>query len=502
MTDQNEKKLEEEIVEEKCPLLFDISKPGRRSFVLPKLDVPKADVSSLIPKKFLRKEKANLPEVNNLQLVRHFTALSKRNTGLDDVFYPLGSCTMKYNPRINEKTSSFPGLSKLHPYQPENSAQGMIEIFYTLQQYLEEISGLSQVSLAPAAGAHGELTSLMTIKAYHRAKGQERKYVLIPDSGHGTNPASCTLCGYKVKTIKSNCDGNICMDDLESKLTDEVAALMITNPNTLGLFEKKIMEVTQKAHEVDALVYMDGANMNALLGITRPGDFGIDVMHFNLHKTFSTPHGGGGPGAGPIAVSESLQPFLPGPIAYKKEDGSYAFKYMQSSLGRTRGFYGNAGIVVRAYTYIRTLGREGLKNVTKMAILNANYLKCILQKYYELPYDQICMHEFVLSANKQKKQKVRALDIAKRLLDFKFHPPTVYFPLIVPEAMMIEPTETEAKETLDAFARAMIKIDKEANEEPWTVQEAPYFMSVTRLDEVGAARNPILRWYPPISKEK
>ena len=482
---------------QQVPLIYELSRPGRRAFRLPPLDVPATEIGRYIPEKFLRRSQPRLPEVDKLQIVRHYTNLSKRNVGVDDTFYPLGSCTMKYNPKINEHIAAFPGFTQLHPYQPEATVQGILQIFYQMQEYLRDICGLAQVSLAPAAGAHGELSSLMVIKAYHRAQNRDPKIVLIPDSAHGTNPASSALCGYQVKTIKSCQRGFLAIEDLDANLNENVAALMITNPNTLGLFEEHILEITRKVHEVGALVYMDGANMNALLGIAKPGDFGIDVMHYNLHKTFSTPHGGGGPGSGPIAVTEKLADFLPGPITVKKEDGSYGWSYMPGNIGKTRGFFGNTGIIVRAYAYIRALGKEGLARVAPMAVLNANYLLQALKKHYDVPYDHTCMHECVLSANLQKQQHgVRALDIAKRLLDLKFHPPTIYFPLIVPEAMMIEPTETENREALDAFIAAMQQIASEAQEEPWKLQEAPFLTPVTRLDEVKAAREPLLRWQP------
>ncbi len=483
---------EEEPPKPQVPLIFEISRPGRCAYELPALDVPEVPVDQLIPSQYIRAEPARLPELDSLQIVRHFTALSRRNMGVDTAFYPLGSCTMKYNPKVNEFAAGMPGFAKLHPYQPLEDVQGMLEVFYEMQNYLRDISGLSQVSLMPAAGAHGELTSLMVIKAYHRYHGRDPKIVLIPDSAHGTNPASCAICGYTVKTIKSGSNGLLELKALEENLSSDVAAVMITNPNTLGLFEENILEITRKVHEAGALVYMDGANMNALVGIARPGSFGIDVMHYNLHKTFSTPHGGGGPGSGPIAVRAQLQDFLPGPLVVQ-EHGQYRLAMPKHSIGRTRGFLGSTGIILRAYAYIRRMGKEGLANVAKMAVLNANYIFHHLKPLFTVPHDQICMHECVLSASNLKQFEIRALDIAKRLLDFNIHPPTIYFPMIVPEALMIEPTETENKETLDFFIETMKQIVQEAQEEPWKLQEAPYLTPVTRLDEVTAARSPVLR---------
>lgn len=478
------------------PLIYELSRPGRRAFQLPKLDVPEKPVKELIPEKFLRKNLPALPEVDELQIVRHFTNLSKKNFGVDDAFYPLGSCTMKYNPKINERVASMAGFARLHPYQPEESVQGMLEVLYELQNYIRDISGLPGVSMMPAAGAHGELTSLMVIKAYHTAMKRDPKLVLIPDLAHGTNPASCTVCGYDVYTIRSTPQGNLDIEDLTAHLNENVAAIMITNPNTLGIFEEEICHITEMAHKVGALVYMDGANMNALLGVARPGSFGIDVMHFNTHKTFSTPHGGGGPGAGPIAVAEKLREFLPGNIVEKDaQKGTYHLVSMPKSIGRTRGFFGSTNILLRAYTYIRAMGREGLAQVGPMAVLNANYLMRALQKDYELTHDRHCMHEFVLSAVPQKRDhNVRALDIAKRLLELHIHAPTIYFPLTVHEAIMIEPTETENKETLDHFIAVMKQIAQEAKDDAESLRKAPRNLPVKRLNEVQAARTPVLRW--------
>lgn len=491
--EKKESKESEEQVRPSVPLIYEMSKPGRRAYQLPNLDVPEVPAEQLIPQQFLRTEKAKLPELDNLQIVRHFMALSRRNIGVDTSFYPLGSCTMKYNPKVNEVVSAMPGFANLHPYQPVNSVQGLLQIFYEMQDYLRDISGLHKVSLMPAAGAHGELTSLMVIKAYHRSQGRNPNVVLIPDSAHGTNPASCTICGYTVKTIKSGPNGLLELKDLEANLNQDVAALMVTNPNTLGLFEQNIQEITKKVHEIGGLVYMDGANMNALLGVARPGDFGIDVMHYNLHKTFSTPHGGGGPGSGPIAVTQKLAEFLPGPLV-AKQNGQFVLETPAKSIGRTRGFLGSTGIILRAYAYVRRMGKEGLGQVGKMAVLNANYVFQFLKPLFDVPHDRLCMHECVLSAtNLKEKYQVRALDIAKRLLDFNIHPPTIYFPLIVAEALMIEPTETENKEMLDSFVAIMKQIVQEATEEPWKLHESPYLTPVTRLDEVTAAREPVLR---------
>jgi glycine dehydrogenase subunit 2 len=403
---------------------------------------------------------------------------------------------MKYNPKVNEWAASLPGLARVHPYQGTATVQGLLALMYELEEHLAEIAGLDAVSLQPCAGAHGELTSLMLVRAYHDQRGDRRDTILIPDSAHGTNPASSALCGYKVVQLRSDSAGMVDLGELKSALGPHVAAFMITNPNTLGLFERNICKIAQAVHKAGGLMYLDGANMNAILNVARPGDFGIDVMHFNLHKTFSTPHGGGGPGAGPIAVRKILEPFLPVPRIVKKGDEYKLDEARPQSIGRVRSFFGNVGILVRAYAYIRSLGAAGLKAVSTAAVLNANYLREKLRSHYEIPYDGHCMHEFVLSAVRQKEKGVRALDIAKRLIDFGFYPPTIYFPLIVPEALMIEPTETESQETLDEFAEAMIAIAREAQENPAILQEAPHHAPVARLDEVKAARELKLRWKP------
>jgi glycine dehydrogenase subunit 2 len=474
-------------------LIFEMSHPGRVAYSLPECDVPQTELNRLIPQKHLRQKPAELPEVYEVDVIRHYTALSRRNFGIDNGFYPLGSCTMKYNPKINEDVARFPGFAKIHPYQPEESLQGALELLYNLQQDLAEITGMDQVTLQPAAGAHGEWTGLMMIRAYHESRGEKRTKVIVPDSAHGTNPASATSAGFETVTIKSNEKGLVNLDVLKAAVGPDTAALMLTNPNTLGLFEEDIQEIARIVHEAGGLLYYDGANANAIMGITRPGDMGFDVVHLNLHKTMSTPHGGGGPGAGPVGVKSRLAPFLPAPIIRKQTDGTFRLDYdIPQSIGRVKGFYGNFGILVRAYTYIRSLGPDGLRQVSENAVLNANYMLKRLSPYFDVPFNRICKHEFVLSGTRQKKLGVRTLDIAKRLLDFGYHPPTIYFPLNVEECIMIEPTETESKETLDAFIDTMIRIAKEAEENPELVQNAPYTTVVKRLDEAMAARKPVL----------
>lgn len=478
------------------PLIFERSKPGRVAYSLPEPDVPEASVTACIPAHLLRRVPAELPEVSEPDLIRHYTELSRRNHGIDNGFYPLGSCTMKYNPKVNEDVARLPGFAHVHPLQPEEMVQGALELMWHLQEYLAEITGMDAVTLQPAAGAHGEWTGLMMIRAYHEARGEKRTKVIVPDSAHGTNPASATVAGMQTVTIPSDARGLVDLEALKRAVDENTAALMLTNPNTLGLFEEDILEIAKIVHDVGGLLYYDGANANAILGIARPGDMGFDVVHLNLHKTFTTPHGGGGPGAGPVGVKKDLIPFLPVPVV--KEGDRYRLDYDRpQSIGRVKGFYGNFGMLVRAYAYIRTMGPEGLRQVSECAVLNANYLMRRLAPYFDLPYDRHCKHEFVLSGRRQKKLGVRTLDMAKRLLDFGFHPPTIYFPLIVDECLMIEPTETEAKETLDAFADAMIQIAKEAEENPDLVLNAPHTTVVKRLDEVTAARKPILRWQKP-----
>jgi len=463
---------------------------------LPQCDVPEEPLEKLVPADLIRKD-LPLPEVSELDAVRHFTRLSQKNFSVDTHFYPLGSCTMKYNPKVNEEIAKFPGFTEVHPYQEESEIQGMLELLYNMEKYLCAIFGYEAFTFQPAAGAHGELTSLLMIKAYHRDKGQgKRDKVIIPDSSHGTNPASVNMVGYKAVVVKSNGRGNINVDELKKAVGEDTAGLMLTNPNTLGLFDEHIQEVADIIHKAGGLLYYDGANANAILGICRPADLGFDVAHFNLHKTFSTPHGGGGPGAGPVGVNKKLEPFLPVPRVIKANDKfQMTNDKFPKSIGRVHSFHGNINVIVKAYAYIRSLGAKGLREVSEKAVENANYMMNILKKYYYLPYDRPCQHEFVLSAKWQKeKYGIKALDIAKRLIDYGFHPPTIYFPLIVEEALMIEPTETESKETLDAFCDAMIKIAGECETDPEIIRSAPHVTPVGRLDEAKAAREPDLRW--------
>ncbi len=483
-------------------LIFEKGAPGRRVHTMTAMDVPTEALESMVPPQMLRKEPAPLPEVSEIEVVRHYTHLSQRNFGVDTGFYPLGSCTMKYNPKINEDMAVLPGFAHIHPLQPESTIQGVIQLVYELEQYLAEISGMTRVTLQPSAGAHGELTGLMLIKAFHESQGQShRNLVLIPDNAHGTNPASATLCDYKAVEVKSDATtGGIDMEHLKALLDSNaanIAAIMMTNPNTLGLFDSNVAEIAAMVHEAGGQLYYDGANANAVLGITRPGDMGFDVVHFNLHKTCSTPHGGGGPGAGPIGVKEHLVAFLPGPLPARGEQGYYWQDPGAQSIGKVRANKGNFGVLVRAYTYIRTYGPEGLLHVAQSAILNANYLKHGLSSDYDIAYPQICQHEFIATAERQKEESgVTALDIAKRLLDFGMYAPTVYFPLIVHEAMMIEPTETETRETLDYFISVMKQIAEESHTNPEIVKTAPHTTPVGRLDQALAARKPNLRWTP------
>lgn len=477
------------------PLIFELSTEGRIGYSLPEMDIPEIDLGELLPEGYLREEEPELPEVSELDIMRHYTALSKRNHGVDSGFYPLGSCTMKYNPKINENVARFNGFAHLHPLQDESSVQGALELMYDLQEHLIEITGMDEVTLQPAAGAHGEWTGLMMIRAYHEANGDtKRTKVVVPDSAHGTNPASATVAGFETVTVKSDENGLVDLEDLRRVVGEDTAALMLTNPNTLGLFEENILEMAEIVHSAGGKLYYDGANLNAVLSKARPGDMGFDVVHLNLHKTFTGPHGGGGPGSGPVGVKADLIPYLPKPVLVKNGD-QYEFDYDRpQSIGRVKPYYGNFGINVRAYTYIRTMGPDGLKAVTENAVLNANYMMRRLEPFFDLPFDRHCKHEFVLSGKRQKKLGVRTLDIAKRLLDFGYHPPTIYFPLNVEECIMIEPTETESKETLDAFVDAMIQIAKEAEENPEIVQEAPHTTVIGRLDETMAARKPVLRY--------
>ncbi|MDY0408424.1 aminomethyl-transferring glycine dehydrogenase subunit GcvPB [Virgibacillus soli] len=477
------------------PLIFERSKEGRTSYNLPELDVPEVNLSEEFSEAYVRKVPADLPEVSELDIMRHYTGLSDRNFGVDSGFYPLGSCTMKYNPKINEDVARLPGFSHIHPYQDPKTVQGALGMMYDMQTALKEITGMYEISLQPAAGAHGEWAGLMMIRAFHEANGDfHRTKVIVPDSAHGTNPASATVAGFDSITVKTNEKGLVDLEDLKRVVGDDTAALMLTNPNTLGLFETEILEMKKVVHDAGGRLYYDGANLNAIMGYARPGDMGFDVVHLNLHKTFTGPHGGGGPGSGPIGVTKELDPFLPKPIIVKKDD-YYTLNYDRpQSIGRVKPYYGNFGIYLRAYTYIRTMGAEGLKKVSEYAVLNANYMMRKLEKEYDLPYTQHCKHEFVLSGRRQKKLGVRTLDIAKRLLDYEYHPPTIYFPLNVEEALMIEPTETESKETLDGFIDTMLTIAEEVRNEPELVQEAPHHTVVKRLDETLAARKPVLRY--------
>jgi glycine dehydrogenase subunit 2 len=468
------------------PLIFEMSSPGRTAFTLPKLDVPETP----LPAGYVRAD-LKLPEVSELDLVRHYTRLSQKNYAIDTVFYPLGSCTMKYNPKVNEKAASIEGLTQVHPLQPEATAQGSLELMYRLQEALKEISGFDAVSLQPSAGAHGELTGVLIMRAYHASRGDTRRTkVLIPDSAHGTNPASSAMSGFEVVEVPSDARGNVDLEALRGICGETVVGLMLTNPNTLGLFEEHVVEVCQLIHACGGLMYGDGANLNALLGVARPGDLGFDVMHFNLHKTFSTPHGGGGPGSGPVGVSARLAPFLPGPIVARAGD-RYHWMTPAQSIGRVKAFHGNYGMFIRAYTYIRMQGPDGLLDVAKNAVLNANYLKAKIAPHFPVAVGRTCMHEFVVHGDVPDSD-VRALDVAKRLIDYGFHPPTNYFPLIVHDALMIEPTETESKGTLDAFAEALARIAEEARTDPGLLHNAPHTTPVSRLDEVKAARQPVL----------
>ena len=476
-------------------LIFEISKEGRRGYKLPPCDIESMDIREMIPEHLLNRKEICLPEVSEVDIVRHFTLLSNKNYGVDSGFYPLGSCTMKYNPKINENMASLPSLTSMHPYQSEETVQGSLQLMYELSEKLAEISGMDQVSLQPAAGAHGELAGLMIIKAFHENKGDfKRKKIIIPDSAHGTNPASANVVGFETVEIKSNEQGNVDLNNLKAVLNNEIAGLMLTNPNTLGIFDENIKEISKLVHEAGGLVYYDGANLNAIMGIARPGDMGFDVVHMNIHKTFSTPHGGGGPGSGPVGVKKELIPYLPVPIIEKREE-KFTLSYDKPlSIGKIKSFYGNFGVLIRAYSYILSMGAEGLKKASEMAVLNANYMKSRLKDYYYLPINKVCKHEFVLGGLEQGLSEVTTLDIAKRLLDYGYHPPTIYFPLIVDNAIMIEPTETESLETMDGFIEAMRSISREARENPQLLKMAPYNTLVRRVDEVRAARNPVLKY--------
>jgi glycine dehydrogenase subunit 2 len=477
-------------------LIFELSSPGRVGFSLPEPDADVAAARAAVPAGYLRRQPAALPEVSELDVVRHYSRLSQMNYGVDTHFYPLGSCTMKYNPKINEDMARVPGLARLHPLAPEALSQGALALMHELAQMLAEIAGMDAVSLQPAAGAQGELAGVLMIRAYHRSRGEHRTKVLVPDSAHGTNPASTALAGYQVIEVKSTANGEVDLADLERHLGADVAAFMITVPNTLGNFEPRVVEITEMCHARGVQVYMDGANLNAILGITRPGDLGFDVCHFNLHKTFTTPHGGGGPGSGPVGIKAHLEPFLPVPVVTRRDE-KYVLDWKRpKSIGKLQAFWGNVGMHVRAWTYIRTMGAEGLRAVSDNAVLNANYVMKRLERDYDVAAPGPCMHECVLSARRQKKLGVTAMDVAKRLLDLGFYAPSTYFPLIVEEALMIEPTETESRETLDAFCDAMIRIAREAEAEPRVIHEAPVTTPVRRLDQTRAAREPDLRWRP------
>jgi glycine dehydrogenase subunit 2 len=473
-------------------LLCELSKSGRRAARLPACDVPEQEIADLLPAEAVASRPPALPELSEPQIVRHFVNLSTLNMSVDTHFYPLGSCTMKYNPKRNERAAAMTGIADLHPYQPEETLQGMLALLYEMQEYLQEISGLEACSLQPAAGAHGEYTALLVAAAYFRDQNQHRTKVLVPDNAHGTNPASAAMAGLQSITVKTTADGFVDMADLATKLDDEVALMMITNPSTLGLFEPNMKAIADAVHKVGGLIYLDGANMNAILGISRPGDFGADMQHYNPHKTFSGPHGGGGPGAGPICVTKKLGPYLPAPIVRKDGDRYWLDFDMPKSIGQVRSFFGNVGVLVRAYCYIRTHGPDGLRSVSENAVLNANYLLSRVKHIVPVPQGNRCMHEFVASATNLKKEKgITAMDVAKRLLDYGFHAPTVYFPLTVPEAMMCEPTESESKETLDAFAEVLFRI---TGEDAQLLHDAPHTTAVSRPDEVRAARQPVLTW--------
>jgi glycine dehydrogenase subunit 2 len=487
--------------------IFEKGAPGRSAFVAPALDVPEVDPSALLPARLRRAEPPRLPEVSEPEIVRHYVNLSKRNFDLDSGFYPLGSCTMKHNPRVHERVAALPGHARLHPLQHPRRAQGALELMWKLERALAAVSGLPDVSLQPSAGSHGELAGLLLTRAYHEDRGETRAKVLTPDTAHGTNPATVTMAGLEVVKVGTNADGGVDLDDLRAKADADVACLMLTNPNTLGVFDPNIEQIARIVHEVGATLYYDGANLNAIMGITRPGDMGFDIVHFNLHKSFTQPHGGGGPGSGPIAVSERIAPYLMRPRIVRGDDGAFDLvedgPAVAKSIGRLRGFQGNYGCFVRAYAYICSLGAEGLKDASVTAVLNANYLLARLGDVADklpLAYGRLCMHEFVLSGAPMKRELgIKTLDLAKRLLDFGFHPPTVYFPLLVEEALLVEPTETETRETLDAFAEAIKAILAEAAEDPEIARNAPYTTPVRRLDEAAAARHPVIR--QPLHRE-
>jgi glycine dehydrogenase subunit 2 len=475
------------------PLLIERSRPGAPGHRLPALDVPEPEP---LPGQLQRRE-LKLPELGELDVVRHFTHLAQRNFSIDSVFYPLGSCTMKYNPKVNEDVARLPGIAHLHPLQPDATVQGALQLLFTLQRLLAEITGFLSATLQPAAGAQGELAGMLMLRAYHLDRGEtQRNKVLVPDSAHGTNPATAAMCGFRSVAIPTDPHGNVDLDKLRAELDDTVVGLMLTNPNTLGLFEQHLIDVTKMVHDAGGLMYGDGANLNAILGVVKPAEMGFDCLHINVHKTFSTPHGAGGPGAGPVVVSEALEPYLPVPVVTQSADGSFALDFDRpKTIGRLMGFHGHFGILARAYTYIRMHGADGLRTLSETAVLNANYLLSRLQDVYDVAYPRTCMHEFVLSGRRHKMAHgVRTLDIAKRLIDYGVHPPTIYFPLIVDEAMMVEPTEVESKATLDSFAETMRQIAREIEDAPDVLRNAPRGQAVGRLDEVTAARKPVLRW--------
>ncbi|MFZ0518866.1 MAG: aminomethyl-transferring glycine dehydrogenase subunit GcvPB [Acidobacteriaceae bacterium] len=477
-------------------LIFEKSSPGKKAYRLAPLDVPAVDPQALLGKE-AREDLGLLPEVSEIEIIRHFTRLSTWNYAIDLGMYPLGSCTMKYNPRVNEMVARLEGIADAHPYQPESLSQGAMRVMWMLQDCLKEITGMDAITLQPAAGAHGEFTGILLVRAYHESKGNPRKKILIPDSAHGTNPATAAICGYQVQNLKSNSHGMVDLAELEQLVDEETAALMLTNPSTIGVFESEIHKIADVLHSKGALLYMDGANMNALVGKTRPGDFGVDVMHLNLHKTFSTPHGGGGPGSGPVACKKILESFLPTPVLVEKPDNTLTFNYARpQSVGRVRMFYGNYGMFVRALAYILANGPDGLRQTTEDAVLNANYIRAKLEDVYELPYKTPTLHEVVFSDRRQTRNGVKTGDIAKRLIDYGFHPYTTSFPMIVAGALMIEPTESESKEELDQFIDAMRQIAREAEENPEIILQAPHATRVSRMDEVTAARKPVLRWKP------
>ncbi len=477
-------------------LIFELSKPGRKAYNLPALDVEEKALDSLIPAEFLTDKELNFPEVSEVDVVRHYTNLSDKNYGLDTGFYPLGSCTMKYNPKINEDVARYDGFANVHPLQAESCIQGSLQVMYELEKSLSEIGGMDRFTLQPAAGAHGEITGIMLIKAYHDKNGDtKRNKIIVPDSAHGTNPATAAMAGYQIVEIKSTPEGLVDLEALKAAVGEDTAGLMLTNPNTVGIYDRGVKEISRIVHEAGGLLYYDGANLNAIMGHARPGDMGFDVVHYNIHKTFSTPHGGGGPGSGPVGCKNILAEFLPVPMVGKRDDGTYYLDYdIPNTIGKIKDFYGHFGIFLRAYTYILTLGNDGLKKASEMAVLNANYIKEKLKDYYYLPIDTLVKHEVVFGGLKDTLSEVSTLDIAKRLLDHGYHPPTVYFPLIINEALMIEPTESESKETIDGFIEAMIAIAKEASSDPESLKTAPHDTIVRRPDETKAARNPVVKY--------